>query len=95
MLIGGIQTLLQGVMKTLQIEHFGKKIVFCLYVLSLGSALLLGFYYKFDLTGVWCGWLTGIIVLLVYEVRFLWKMEWEEAFDRVRQKYRVMEENIR
>lgn len=95
LLVGGVQTILQGVMKTLQIEHFWKMIVFCFYVLGLGFAILLSFEFKWKLLGIWGGWLIGIFVLFVYEIRYLLTISWTEWFDKVRAKYRVIEDNIR
>lgn len=66
LIVGGLQTILQGIMKTLQVENFWKIIVFCLYVLGLGSALLLAFYFKLNLLGIWGGWLIGLTILLLY-----------------------------
>lgn len=94
-IVAGLQTILQGIMKTLQVENFWKIIVFCLYVLGLGFALVLGFYFDLKLTGLWGGWGIGLTVLLCYEIRYLMKIEWEEDFDKVREKYKVIQENIR
>lgn len=66
LLVAGPQTILQGIMKTLQVENFWKIIVFCLYVLGLGLATLFGFYFDFKLSGIWGGWCLGILVLLCY-----------------------------
>ena len=77
LIVAGLQTILQGIMKTLQVENFWKVIVFCLYVLGLGLALILGFYFDLNLTGIWGGWCIGITVLLGYEIRYLMKIEWE------------------
>lgn len=77
LIIGGIQTILQGIMKTLQIQNFWKIIVFCLYVLSLGFAYLFGFYFQWKLSGIWAGWLIGLLVLFIYEIRYLLRISWE------------------
>lgn len=53
-------------------------IVFCLYALGLGFALLLTFEFKLQLLGIWGGWLMGTFVLFIYEIRCLLKMSWEE-----------------
>jgi Na+-driven multidrug efflux pump len=95
LIIGGIQTILQGIMKTLQVQNFWKIIVFCLYVVGLGFGYLFGFYFNGKLTGVWSGWLIGIVVLFMYEIRFLFNVSWEDAFNIVREKYAVIKENIR
>jgi Na+-driven multidrug efflux pump len=95
LIIGGIQTILQGIIKTLQVQNFWKIIVFCLYVVSLGFTYIFGFYFNWKLTGVWMGWLIGIVVLFVYEIRFLINVSWEEVFNIVRDKYVVIKENIR
>ncbi len=71
MIVGGLQIVLQGIMKTLQVENFGNIIVFCLYVIGLTSALILGFYFDFKLRGIWGGWCIGLIALVCYEIRYL------------------------
>ena len=65
-IIAGLQTILQGIMKTLQVENFWKIIVFCLYGIGLPSAILLGFYFDYNLSGLWAGWGIGLFVLLCY-----------------------------
>jgi Na+-driven multidrug efflux pump len=94
-IIGGVQTILQGIIKTLQVPNFWKIIVFCLYVVGLGFAYLFGFYFDWQLSGVWCGWLVGTVALFVYEIRFLFNVSWEDVFNVVRDKYAVIKENIR
>ena len=69
--------------------------MFCLYVIGLPSATVLCFYFQLNLVGLWGGWCIGILVLLCYEIRYLVKIRWEEDFDKVREKYKVIEENIR
>jgi Na+-driven multidrug efflux pump len=76
LIIGGIQTILQGIIKTLQVQNFWKIIVFCLYFVGLGFGYLFGFYFNLKLTGIWSGWLIGIVVLFVYEIRFLFYVSW-------------------
>jgi Na+-driven multidrug efflux pump len=89
-IVAGLQTILQGIMKTLQVENFWKKIVLSLYIVGLGSAILLSYTFDIKLTGLWAGWGIGMSALLIYEVVYLYKIEWEEDFDKVREKYKVM-----
>lgn len=64
-------------------------------MIGLGLSLLLAFQFNLKLIGIWGGWLTGASILFVYEVRFLLKVQWSDLFDKVRTKYRVIEDNIR
>lgn len=94
-IVVGLQKILQGIMKTLQVQNFWKIIVFCLYLIGLSSSLIFGFYFDMRLNGIWGGWLLGLVVLTVYEIVYLFRVSWEDDFDKVRLKYIVIQENIR
>jgi hypothetical protein len=57
--------------------------------------LIFGFYFDMRLNGIWGGWLLGLVVLTVYEIVYLFRVSWEDDFDKVRLKYIVIQENIR
>ena len=91
----GFHNLFLGIIKTLQVKKYWHGLILCSYVIGLGSAILLVEEFKLGLTGIWVGWLIGISICLVVELRFLSKINWEEHFDYVREKYKIIAHEAR
>ena len=51
-------------------------------------AIILAFYFELNLTGLWVGWLIGIMISLGFGYRTLSQMNWEGSFKEIRQSYK-------
>ena len=93
--MSGLQVVLLGIVKTLQVTILWKISLISFYFIGLGSTILIGYYMKMGLYGIWLGWNIGTIVSLIFLVRYIMQMDWAQTFAIVRDKFKTIEENIR
>lgn len=73
-----IQCLLLGIMKGLGIQHFVfYHSIFCLWIIGLGSALVLTFVGDYGIAGLYFGYGNGLIALSFCNLYYIYKSKWD------------------
>lgn len=86
--LDGLQISLFGVLKTLYFTKIWRLSTFSFYFIGLLSAIFFAFYMQWQLKGIWCGWLLGIIVSLIFELKILVKIDLENDLEQIRENYK-------
>lgn len=66
LLIDSLQILFFGMHKTLQIKQIEKLSGISFYIVGLGLALTFGYGLKWNIEGIWLGWLLGTACCLIF-----------------------------
>ena len=84
LLLESVQIILFGIIKTFEMEQLWKIPAKSYYLVGLSSSIIFAFWFKWNLEGIWLGWLLGIITCILFEVRYLMKLDWGQKFSEVR-----------
>lgn len=75
-ILSGLQVVLLGIIKTLQIQILWKISLISYYFVGLGFSCVLGYYFKYDLCGIWLGWSIGQAVSLLFLIKYIYQIDW-------------------
>lgn len=56
---------------------------------------MLCYVYEYGVTGLWLGWLSCLGMSMLMNLKLIVCLNFEEAFGRVREKYKTMEAEVR
>lgn len=88
-MLTGIQVVLLGVVKTLQITILWKISLLSYYVLGMGATIFFGYTMDMGLRGIWIGWIIGTAVSLLFLVKYIQQIDWDKTFFLVRDKFKM------
>lgn len=95
LILSGLQVVLLGVIKTLQVTILWKISLISYYLFGIGSTILMGYFMELGVTGIWIGWSIGTTISLIFLIRFIMQIDWGQTFALVRDKFKTIEDNIR
>jgi MATE family multidrug resistance protein len=93
--LSGLQVALLGIVKTLQVTILWKISLLSYYIFGIGSTILIGYFMELGVRGIWIGWGIGSTISLLFLIKYISQIEWQETFYVVRNKFKTFEDNIR
>lgn len=73
-----IQICLSSIIRVIKGALVLKVYILCFYLIGIGLGAVLAFKFNLDLVGIWIGWLTALVLSIVFFSKVLYNATWEE-----------------
>jgi MATE family multidrug resistance protein len=77
LVLSGLQVVLLGIVKTLQVTILWKLSLFSYYIFGIGSTILIGYFLELGVRGIWIGWSIGSTISLLFLIKYISQIEWQ------------------
>jgi Na+-driven multidrug efflux pump len=75
--LSGLQVVLLGIVKTLQVTILWKISLVSYYFFGIGSTILIGYFMELGVKGIWIGWGIGSTISLLFLIKYITQIEWQ------------------
>jgi Na+-driven multidrug efflux pump len=76
MFLEPIQICLSSIIRVIKGALVLKVYILCFYMVGIGLGALLAFRYQLDLVGIWLGWLTALVLSIIFFSKVLYSATW-------------------
>ena len=76
LVLSGLQVVLLGVVKTLQVTILWKISLISYYLFGIGSTILIGYWMDVGVKGIWMGWSIGTLIALIFLIKYITQIDW-------------------
>jgi MATE family multidrug resistance protein len=77
LVLSGLQVVLLGIVKTLQVTILWKLSLFSYYIFGIGSTILIGYFLELGVMGIWIGWSIGSTISLLFLIKYISQIDWQ------------------